>query len=262
MGTTTVTTLPETLASRNEAIGDTLKPVVGATTPVGVFTFTLKSFKITETRALHNDTDYVSFSVVVGTKPPTTVVKSMGDVDNGTHEVNLSVPNIAVLPSESVALTYSIVNAGGISKFEQQLLKWGESAAQQLGNEGVKALGELGNDLLPGSGPFIDAIGQAAWGWLDGKIDGFLTPGLCNGPVAGGDKAYSGAQLAQQTADGKVITTIELNKGTNSPDGCGSNSRYYVTWSISGPAQSTGGGQPSGGGGPVPSPGNPPHRQD
>jgi hypothetical protein len=260
MGTTTVTTLPETLASQNEAIGDTLRPVAGTTTSVGVFTFTLNSFKITETRALHNDTDYVSLSVVVGTKPPTTVVKSMGDVDNGTHEVNLSVPNIAVLPNESVALTYSIVNAGGISNFEQQLLKAGESAAQQLGNEAVKALGEVGNDLIPGSGPFIDAIGQAAWGWLAGKIDGFLTPGLCNGPVAGGDKAYSGKQLAYQTADGEVITSTELNKGTNSPDGCGSNSRYYVTWWISGPA--IGGGGPSPGGGPAPSPGNPPHHQD
>jgi hypothetical protein len=260
MSTTTVTTLPETLASQSEAIGDTPKPAVGATTPVGVFTFTLNSFKITETRALHNDTDYVSLSVRVGTKPPTTVVKSMGDVDNGTHEVNLSVPNVAVSPTEAVAFTYSIVNAGGIPKFEQTLLKAAESAAQKLGDDAVKALGDLINDLLPGSGPFIDAIGDAAWGWLAGKIDGFLTPGGCNGPVAGGDKAYSGKQLAYQTADGEVITSIQLNKGTNSPDGCGSNSRYYVTWSISGPA--IGGGGRSPGGGPAPSPGNPPHHQD
>ncbi len=69
------------------------------------------------------------------------------------YEVNLSIPNIAVLPSESAALTYSIVNAGGISNFEQQLLKAGESAAQQLGDEAIKALGELGGDLAPGSGP-------------------------------------------------------------------------------------------------------------
>jgi hypothetical protein len=260
MGTTTVTTLPQTPASQNEAVGDTLRPVAGAAASVGVFTFTLNSFQITETRALHNDTDYVSLSVAVGTKPPTTVVKSMGDVDNGTHEVNLSVPSIAVLPSESVALTYSIVNAGGISNFEQQLLKAGESAAQQLGNEGVKALGDLANGPLPGSGPFIDVIGQAAWGWLVGKIDGFLTPGLCNGTVAGGDKAYTGAQLAYQTADGAVITSTELNKGTSSPEGCGSNSRYYVTWSISGPA--IGGGGSSPGGGPAPLPGNPPHHPD
>jgi hypothetical protein len=151
----------------------------------------LNSFKITETRSLHNDTDYVSLSVRVGTNPPTTVVKSMGDVDNGTHEVNLSVPNVAVSPSEAVAFTYSIVNAGGISNFEQTLLKAGESAAQQLGDQAIQALGKVINSLAPGSGPFIDVIGDAAWGWLAGKIDGFLTPGLCNGPVAGGDKAYS-----------------------------------------------------------------------
>src|SRR3954469_23999550 len=55
------------------------------------YTFTLNSFQITDTRALHNDTDLVSISVAVGNKAPITLpAKSMGDVNNGGHQVNLS----------------------------------------------------------------------------------------------------------------------------------------------------------------------------
>jgi hypothetical protein len=52
-----------------------------------VYTYTLKSFKITDTRARHNDTDFVSMAVKVGANPPITApTKSMGDVNNGTHQ--------------------------------------------------------------------------------------------------------------------------------------------------------------------------------
>jgi hypothetical protein len=38
--------------------------------------------------------------------------KPMGDVNNGTHTVNLSIPNVAVGPNDTVAFSYSIVNTG------------------------------------------------------------------------------------------------------------------------------------------------------
>jgi hypothetical protein len=79
----------------------------------GVYTFTLTSFRITDTRSLHNDTDFVSIAVAVGKNPPITVpAKPMGDVNNGTHTVNLSIPNVAVGPNDTVAFSYSIVNIG------------------------------------------------------------------------------------------------------------------------------------------------------
>jgi hypothetical protein len=49
--------------------------------PGGNYTFTLNSFKITETRSLHNDTDFVAISVAVGNKPPVTT-----DCFNGGRE--------------------------------------------------------------------------------------------------------------------------------------------------------------------------------
>ena len=77
------------------------------------YTFTLDSFRITDTRSVHNDTDFVSIGVAVGNNPPITVpVKDMGDVNNGTHTVNLSIPNVSVAPDQKVAFSYSIVNSG------------------------------------------------------------------------------------------------------------------------------------------------------
>ena len=49
-------------------------PITG-TLMGGTYTFTLDSFKITDTRALHNDTDFVEIAVVVGSNPPFTVPK-------------------------------------------------------------------------------------------------------------------------------------------------------------------------------------------
>jgi len=64
--------------------------------------FSLDSFRITETRSLHNDTDYVSLSITVGTNPAVTQTKAMGDVNNGTHDVGLAVS--AEVPRRSCAV--------------------------------------------------------------------------------------------------------------------------------------------------------------
>jgi hypothetical protein len=50
-------------------------------------TFTMDSFGISNTRSLHNDTDFVYLSATVGANPPVFAKKSMGDVNNGTHSV-------------------------------------------------------------------------------------------------------------------------------------------------------------------------------
>jgi hypothetical protein len=83
-------------------------PSAGAQT---YFTFTLDSFKITHTRALHNDTDFVQIGVKVGSNAPITApTKAMGDVNNGP--VNLSISNVFVPAEETVDFSYSIVNTG------------------------------------------------------------------------------------------------------------------------------------------------------
>jgi hypothetical protein len=83
-------------------------------------TFSLDSFRITDTRSRHNDTDYVSFTLLVrdaaGNGTPQTLKKSMGDVNNGTHAVGLSFPNVVVPTNGSVVFNYLIVNSGHSSE--------------------------------------------------------------------------------------------------------------------------------------------------
>jgi hypothetical protein len=249
MGTRSAITVPE----GRVAEGEIFRPIV----EVGLYTFTVESFRITDTRSLHNDTDYVSLAVSVGLNPPVTVpAKSMGDVNNGTHAVNLSIPNVAVGPNDAVAFTYSIVNSGYSSNLVEEALQKAVSAASS--KAAAAAAGAVGGALGGPAGSILSVVGTAAFGWLAGKLEGVIFPD-CDGVVAGADHAYTGEQLVTQTANGKVITVSDLNKGTNSPDGCGANSVYYVTWSISTQPPSGSGGV-VGGGGQITD--GPPHRED
>src|SRR5215831_12054073 len=108
-----------------------------------MFTFTIENFRITDTRSRHNDTDFVSFTLLVkssaGTGTPKTLTKSMGDVNNGTHTVNLTFSNIAVQPTDTIVLNYLIVNAG--HKNPSQVVSGLESAGTKLATAGATALG-------------------------------------------------------------------------------------------------------------------------
>jgi hypothetical protein len=189
-----------------------------------VFTFTLNNFRITNTRSVHEDTDFVSISVVVGSNAPIHLpTKSMGNLNNGTYPVNLTIPNVAVAPGENVAFSYSIVNTGfAANSTEADLTKATDAAATAAASAG-------GGLISAGTGT---AVGSAAGGWLGPKIAGIIFAD-CDGPVAAGDHAWTGAALAA-AAMGKTVTTEDNNPGTDSPTGCGSNSQYYVNWSVSG----------------------------
>jgi hypothetical protein len=226
--------------------GNILKKPPAADNLSTPYKFTLNSFRITDTRALHNDTDFVSISVAVGNNPPITVpVKAMGDVNNGTHQVNISIPNVMVAPGQKVAFSYAIVNTGhDADSFEKALLPVVASAAQKAVVKAVVAAGgEVGVD--PGT---ATTIGTFAGSWLGPKIANIIFAN-CDGSVAAGDHVFTGAQLLKQTAGGHLVSGTDDNKGTDSPTGCGSNSRYYVTWSVSGPAQNSSSSRPVGSGG-------------
>lgn len=180
------------------------------------FTFTLENVRITHTRSVHNDTDFASVAVAVGTNPPFTVpVMRLGDMNNGTYQLNLSIPGVAVGPNEKVALTYSVVNAGHDS---DKLSKYLREGVAKVASEA--ATGALG-----------DTIGSRAATWFDQNVLGIVFAD-CDGSVAAGEHVFSGADLRSRTATQPIVQT-DPNPGMNSPKGCGSNSMYYVTWSIS-----------------------------
>ena len=194
------------------------------------FTFTLDSFKITDTRSRHNDTDFVSFTLLVksstGSGTPQTLKKSMGDVNNGVHAVNLSFSNISVDPSATVVLNYLIVNSGhqNPSQVESTL----ESTGTSLAIKGATALGAAIGSAIPI--PVLGTLLGAGAGYLAGQLTGILNAN-CDGAVAAEQNTFTYNDLLAKTAHGTFTQTTK-HPGTDSPTGCGSNSVYYVTWHI------------------------------
>lgn len=192
-------------------------------------TFSLDSFKITNTRSRHEDTDYVSFTLLVrdasGNGTPQTLTKSMGNLNNGTFNVGLSFPNVVVPSNGSVVFNYLIVNSGHSS--EGDIDKALEAVGGALANKGLTAGGTaLGSAILPGLGTILGAIA----GWLASEISGILSAN-CDGPVAAEQVTLTYNDLMAKTASGPDTVTTP-HPGTNSATGCGSNSMYYVTWHI------------------------------
>ncbi len=209
-----------------------------------IYDFSFDSFQITNTRARHTDTDFVTFSVAIGGKEPLTAVKYMGDLNNGTYQPGLVFKGVVVGDGETVVVSYLIVNKGHTtehrSKIEQDL----EKAARELGGKAAQAASAaavgaasaaigaaLGTAVFPIVGTAIGAL----TGWLINKGATFgidLIFANCDGPVAGAVHPFTGAQLRQSTDNGKPLSTRDDTPGTDSPTGCGSNSHYYVNWSV------------------------------
>src|SRR5580704_13203348 len=72
----------------------------------------MESMGISDTRSLHNDTDFVLLSATVGANPTVFLWKSLGDVNNGTHSVGLSIEVDIPDDDTIVAFNYLILNNG------------------------------------------------------------------------------------------------------------------------------------------------------
>ena len=203
-----------------------------------VFTFTLDSFKITNTRSAHKDTDYVSFTLLVksatGLGTPQTLTKSMGDVDNGTHAVGLRFSNVILNASDTVTLNYLIVNTG--EKNGDQIKTALESAGAGLATKGATTGGAVIGGMIgtvipiPLLGTLFGALAGAGVTWLAGKIEGWLHAN-CDGMVAAGQETLVYKDMVTRTDKGSFSETTK-HPGSDSPEGCFSNSMYYVTWSM------------------------------
>ncbi len=205
---------------------------------VTTYQFSLDNFKITNTRSLHKDTDYVSVSLAVGNRPPVTKTKAMGDLNNGTFNVGLSFDNIQVGDNETAVFSYAIVNNGHASSSAVQSAlqkatstlasKGADAAAKVIGQEIGSVVGaSIGTAVIPIVGTALGALA----GWLVSSAIGVAFAN-CDGPVAAGMHPLTAAQLKSGTAGGKAITQTDHNPGTDSATGCGSNSNYFVTWSV------------------------------
>jgi hypothetical protein len=205
---------------------------------MGSYTFTLDKFHIDDTRALHNDTDVVSFGIKVGNNTFEPQIKHMGDVNNGDHHVGLQFGPVEIDdPATSVVITYSIVNAG--NKTVDDELKTTSQTAM------AKADAETEIDGTPKDGTETDGSSswwKKLWDIAAGDLIAALTAD-CDGPVATNRIVVTASAIDQQIAGNDTVSLTKSFPGVDSPHGCGGNSRYSVTHSISrtGPAAGQGG---------------------
>lgn len=194
------------------------------------FTFILDSFRITDTRSRHQDTDYVSFTLLnapaAGGGTPQTLTKSMGNLNNGTFKVGLQFSNIVVDPKGQVTMNYLIADSGHSSESEVYSLL--DKAASALASKGATAAGAAIGSAIPI--PLLGPLLGAAAGWLVGEASSLLDPN-CDGAVAAAQDVFPYQNLVNLTASGPH-TQVTTHAGSSSPDGCGGNSMYYVTWIV------------------------------
>lgn len=197
----------------------------------------LNSFAILNTRSRHEDTDFVSASLSIPDAPTQTLTRSMGDLNNGTFDVDMVFQDVTLNTNQSAVLSYAIVNSGHSdpSTIEKDL----ESATSALAEKGAQAAAtaagtaigaavgaEIGTAVIPIIGSALGALA----GWLTSEV-GSLLFANCDGPVAAGMHPLSCDQLAAATANGATLTQTDDQPGMDSASGCGSNSHYTVTWS-------------------------------
>ncbi|MDQ6700898.1 MAG: hypothetical protein M3Z36_12030, partial [Acidobacteriota bacterium] len=195
------------------------------------------------TRSLNADTDTASASIASGNWPTRTKTQAMGDV-GGTHpsqaQLNLlHFDPVTVELCEASSFNYLVVNNGHADQksLDDAMVK----AAGSLSDDSVKSVAtELGAGVgaivsveLAGSiaAPVIGSLLGAVAGWLMDQL-GSVVFQNCDGLVAAELIVLFGRDLDLKTAHGPY-TVKTVHPGTDSGIGCGANSNYEVTWTIS-----------------------------
>jgi phospholipase C len=207
-------------------------PPLNPPAPSRFATFTMDTFGISNTRSRHNDTDVVHLSATVGANPTVFVSKSMGDVNNGTHSVGLSIEVDIPDDDTIVVFNFLIMNDGhggndakakaaqsALSTIAQEIIKHGALSA------GAVTIGSI-------AVPFFASALVAVTGILAATEVGLLLFADCDGPVAHGQLPFTCSDLIRRTASGQKIAENQNQPGTDSPAGCGGNSQYTTACTV------------------------------
>lgn len=180
-----------------------------------IYKFVIDNCQITNTRSVHEDTDYANLGVAVGNALVNggTQTKSLGNLNNGVHTIDLEVGPTPVAndPNTPVIIAFQIVNSG-------------HTDYSTIVDAMSAGTGALITAFVP-----VPGVGTAA-GFVAKYLGGIFTAN-CDGPVAVDKIVTNGEQIAEWTANGPHSVTKNY-PGTDSPTGCGSNSQYDVTWHV------------------------------
>lgn len=182
--------------------------------PPGRYLLTFDGFTANQIRSAENDTDYASAAAQVNNDHPFTAAVKVGDIGKGgTAATSLVLGPLDVGPNDSLKFTYTIANNGHDST---------GNVLQGITTASVQLLGRL------------FGVGEVA---ID-VTNAILTGGLsilfadCDGTVAADSIVFSGGQLAELTAQTGEHFEQKEHPGTDSPWGCGDNSRYTTFWHV------------------------------
>ena len=205
--------------------------------------FSLDNIIISNPRSLRKDTDYATITVTIGNAEPISKTQAMGDLGDGTHNVGLALEvDIPDTPTP-IVFAYAVVNNGHAN--EALVQEGTEAALAYLTKTGANLIAkQIGQPIGDAVGAALGAsIGTAVVplvGTAIGAIAGFITSYVggivfadCDGTVATGVRAYVSGDLLNQTANGKTIKDDVNHPGTDSPTGCGANSKYVTNTTIS-----------------------------
>jgi len=227
--------------------------------PAATFNFSVSSIDVVKPRSLIADTVSATLSINAlaadGTliKQYGPVTRSLGNHgDNSSFDPGMSLTGIAVPAGGSLAVSFVVVNkgdwAGDLSKEALNALEaagaavlgalaQGQIAAPKMTNTQAVSLtggqtGTVTGDTTTASVPLYEAI-LIATGIivvLEGLSILFAD---CDGTVVPGVLSLGQTELLSFAVPGPWEITIQY-PGTDSPDGCGPNSNYSVTYSIIG----------------------------
>ena len=205
--------------------------------------FSLDNIIISNPRSLRTDTDYATITVTVGNAEPVSKTQALGDLGDGTHNVGLALQvDIPDTPTP-IVFAYAVVNNGHAD--EALIQKGTEAALAYLTKTGAnliaKQIGQpigdaLGSALGASIGTAVVPLVGTAIGALAGLITSYVGGILfadCDGTVATGVRAYVSTDLLNLTVSGKTIRDGVSHPGTDSPQGCGANSKYATNTTIS-----------------------------
>jgi hypothetical protein len=179
--------------------------------PRVVWTATLDSLNIRNTRSRHEDTLFASISIKVGSNPPvTSPVISLGDHNNGQFNVPECVTPPVGIPGLDTPVKIGIT-----------VMNWGNNPDdEKIGDIAEQIVSAGADNVLPGTGEILDAMYVALRGV------GFAD---CDGPVVLQVIGFGGP-FPQPDRHGPPEPHKAPFNGTDngydSPSGCGSNSIY------------------------------------
>jgi hypothetical protein len=232
----------------------TLKNVEPPPPPTRTYDFAIDSFDVVEPRSgavfgldKGNDSDYVGFALQVNNTPAQQLTKFIGNnCHSGVFPVDLSFNSIQLADTDAIVLVVTIVNS---SQGETATTKYLSSVLSKLASVAGSQLGKFAtneiltqsvkDEIAAGIGaalgtavvPLIGSALGALAGLLVSSVWGVVFPN-CDGPVVASMFVYSGAELKGLVASGQPYLWTVNYPGVDSPDGCGDNSKYNVSYRV------------------------------